>query len=95
MTRLTTAWPHLRLDPLVCLDTKGWCFFGGGSPPPPAPLPPVPTVTDPAIEERRLRVKRSEARRSGRRQTILTSGLGVVGDAPVSRPQLTGQLGGN
>ncbi|KKL97159.1 hypothetical protein LCGC14_1837290 [marine sediment metagenome] len=96
MTRSTTDWPHLLPDPYLCIETRGWCFniFGGGSPAAPAPLPPVPTFDDPAIEARRRKLKSAEARRRGRRSTQLTGGQGVLGDAPVVRPQLTGNLGG-
>lgn len=82
----------------------------GGSapspPPPPTPKPapippPAPTVVETDPE---LKLKRDEAAvtekvkiqsRRGYGRTIATSPLGVLGSAPINRPELKGSLGGN
>lgn len=48
--------------------------------PPPAP-PPPPTPQDPNVAAARLKDKRVSALASGRTGTILTSGLGLTGEA--------------
>lgn len=65
------------------------------APPPPPPPPPVPEIDDPAVEEARHKLRLSQRRRLGRGRTILTSGLGDPGAAPVSRPGLKTTLGGD
>ncbi len=74
-------------------------LFSPPSPPPPPPPPPVPTFDSPEIDDAREERRKAELRRRGRRSTILTSGLGDAGVAPVRRTGLgTGintRLGGN
>ncbi len=63
-------------------------------PPPPELPPPPPTPEDPAVDEARKKLRQSQLRRKGRRATILTSGLGDTGTAPIRRPNLHNTLGG-
>jgi hypothetical protein len=60
-------------------------------PPPPPPAPPPPTLEDPEIKRKKEEARLANIRRKGRGDTILTSGLGVVGDAPTDRKTLLGQ----
>lgn len=72
-------------------------LFSSPSPPsvpPPPPPPPVPELDDPAVEAARKKLRLSERKRLGRGKTILTSGLGDPGAAPINRPGLTNKLGG-
>jgi hypothetical protein len=64
------------------------------TPKPPAPPPPPPTVEDPEVMRRREAERQARLRRRGLRASILTSGLGDTGTAPVQRPSLLGQVGG-
>jgi len=57
----------------------------------PPPPPPPPTRADPAIEEARRKQRLVARQRQGRASTILTSGQGVLGEAPVRRKTLLGQ----
>ncbi len=65
----------------------GKSFF---SPPKPAPIvfPPIPTLDTGAVKEAREEERRRAGRRRARSDTILTSGLGDVSQAPVARPTL-------
>lgn len=61
-------------------------------PPPPPPLPPEPvTREEPEVKETRRKVRRAARLRKGRAATILTSGTGVSGPAPVTRKRLLGE----
>jgi len=68
------------------------CFGGGGYTPPPPPA--VPTEDDPAVkaaaEDAAKKEKDLARKRKGRRSTILTSGLGLSGEASTKYGQLTG-----
>ena len=63
--------------------------------PPPPPAPPVPKrddkATQQAMEEARKKQRLVARLRRGRASTILTSGQGVLGEAPISRKTLLGQ----
>ncbi len=61
------------------------------SPPKPPKLPPVPSRDDEAVAEARRRQRLAARLRKGRASTILTSGQGVLGEAPVVRKTLLGQ----
>lgn len=60
------------------------------SPPKPKPIvfPPIPTIDSGAVEGAREEERRRAGRRRARSDTILTSGLGDVSQAPVARPSL-------
>lgn len=61
-------------------------------PPPPSPLPPEPvTRNEPEVEEARRKERLAARLRKGRAATILTSGTGVAGPAPVARKRLLGE----
>jgi len=53
-------------------------------PPPPKAPPPPPTPQDPAVIAGRKRDRQIAALAAGRSSTVLTSGLGLTGDAPSS-----------
>jgi len=59
------------------------------------PPPPVPKrgdeATEQAMEEARRKQRLAARLRRGRASTILTSGQGVLGEAPISRKTLLGQ----
>ena len=69
-------------------------FLAPKTPPLPPP-PPVPKrddeATEQAMEEARRKQRLAARLRRGRASTILTSGQGVLGEAPVSRKTLLGQ----
>jgi len=52
----------------------------------PPPPPPVPTPEDPSIAAARNKQRQTDLQRRGRAASILTSGLGVPGNATVNRP---------
>ncbi len=85
---------------LLSLPGKGLTSIFTGPPSPPAlpEPPPLPSRDDPAIAARQKELAAAEARRMGRGKTILTSGLGDPGVAPVTRaaasPVLSAYLGG-
>jgi len=54
----------------------------------PAPLPPLPTIEDPEIEIARKKAISLAKKRKGRRQTILTSGSGLVEGFDSTQPEL-------
>jgi hypothetical protein len=65
------------------------------SPPPilPAPTPPPPAAaaaSDPAANAARTAAMVAASRAKGRRDTLVTGGRGVQGDAPVGRESLVG-----
>ena len=65
------------------------CMFSSppsmpAAPPPPPPPPPAPQAQDPSVKQSRQKTKQQAALSTGRDETILTSGLGLVGDAPSS-----------
>ena len=62
---------------------------------PPPPLPPTLTAEDPELIERRRRLRLAASQRRGRAANILTSGLGDLSVAPLARPSLTQNLGGD
>ncbi len=61
------------------------------SPPKPPNLPPVPSRDDEVVAEARRKQRLAARLRKGRASTILTSGQGVLGEAPVVRKTLLGQ----
>ena len=66
-------------------------LFSPPKPPSPPPLPPPPTLEDPELKRKKEEERLARVRRKGRGDTILTSGLGVVGDEPTNRKTLLGQ----
>lgn len=65
------------------------------SPPPllPAPVPPPPAAaaaSDPAANAARTQALAQASRAKGRKDTLITGGRGVQGDAAVSRESLIG-----
>jgi len=67
----------------------GKSLFSPASPKIPA-LAPLPTREDPAIAAAKEKRRLAEGRRKGIAGSNVTGGLGVPGDAPVSRPKLGG-----
>jgi len=70
-------------------------LFGGGGGYTPAPPPPVPTGESPemkrAAEEAAKKERDLARKRSGRRSTILTSGMGLSGEPTTQYGQLSGK----
>lgn len=68
--------------------------FFSSKPKLPPPPPPPPTLDDIEKKKRQKEIEEGRRRRRGfGAGTILTSPLGVQGNAPVSRPRLLGQSG--
>lgn len=57
-------------------------------PPPPEESPPIPTVADTSVIDRRIRSRRRASLSSGRNSTVLTSGLGLPGNAATTKTAL-------
>lgn len=56
----------------------------------PAGLGAPPMLEDPDVNAAKAIAREAERRRKGRRSTIVTGGTGVLGSAPLSRPQALG-----
>lgn len=69
------------------------CLAASPPSPPPAPpaLPAPPAPEDPGVLEAAREERRRQRLAAGRQSTILTSGLGAGGQAPVQRKTLLGQ----
>lgn len=57
----------------------------------PTAAPPAPTVTDPSVVAAQQEAAREQAQAAGRASTLLTSGQGASGQAPIVRKTLLGQ----
>lgn len=66
-----------------------WTLFSPSKPSPP-PLPPLAKRDDVEIKRRKEGERLARLRRKGLDDTILTSGLGASGTAPVSKKTLLG-----
>ena len=59
-------------------------------PPPPAPPPPAPTKDDEAVKKAAQDERTRIRRQAGRKASILTTGRGLLTDAPTAKPSLLG-----